>query len=75
MFGHNDNTQSIEIILRGIYSVGEEEQVRLKVSGDGSLEYFVDTMRAFLVAAGFCQNSIESYLSKRITIKEKAKEE
>jgi hypothetical protein len=48
MFGHSENTQSIEIILRGIYSVGEEEQVRLKVSGDGSLEYFVDTMRAFL---------------------------
>lgn len=59
MFGHSDNTQSIEIILKGIYSVGEEEQVRLKVSGDGSLEYFVDTMRAFLVAAGFAPQMAE----------------
>ena len=59
MFGHSENTQSIEIILRGIYSVGEEEQVRLKVSGDGSLEYFVDTMRAFLLAAGFATQTVE----------------
>lgn len=59
MFGHSENTQSIEIILRGIYSVGEEEQVRLKVSGDGSLEYFVDTMRAFLLAAGFAPQTVE----------------
>lgn len=75
MFGHSENTQSIEIILRGIYTVGEEEQVRLKVSGDGSLEYFVDTMRAFLVASGFCPKSIEGYLANRISINEKAREE
>jgi hypothetical protein len=59
MFGHSENTQSIEIILRGIYSVGEEEQVRLKVSGDGSLEYFVDSMKAFLIAAGFAFKTVE----------------
>lgn len=55
----DSDTQSVEIILRGIFSVGEEEQVRLKVSGDGSLEYFVDTMKAFLVAAGFAPATVE----------------
>lgn len=38
--------------------MGEEEQVRLKVSGDGSLEYFVDTMKAALVAFGFAPQTV-----------------
>ena len=59
MVRHDDATQSIELILRGLYPFQEEEQVRLKVSGDGSLEYFVDTMRAFLVAAGFPPATVE----------------
>lgn len=55
---NSDNLHSVEIILRGIYPMGEEEQVRLKVSGDGSLEYFVDTMKAALVAFGFASSTV-----------------
>lgn len=55
---NDDNTHSIEIIIRGKYPVEEQEQVRLKVSGDGSLEYFVDTMRAALVAFGFVPDTV-----------------
>lgn len=53
------NTHTIEIILRGNYPVSTEEQVRLKVTGDGSLEYFVDSMKAFLIAAGFTPKTVE----------------
>ena len=55
---NTDNLHSVEIILRGLYPMGEEEQVRLKVSGDGSLEYFVDTMKAALVAFGFAPQTV-----------------
>lgn len=55
---NSDNLHSVEIILRGIYPMGEEEQARLKVSGDGSLEYFVDTMKAALVAFGFAPSTV-----------------
>lgn len=64
MLGQSDNTQSIEIILRGIYAVGEEEQVRLKVSGDGSIDYFVDTMKAFLIAAGFVRETVDDIFKR-----------
>lgn len=64
MLGQSENTQSIEIILRGIYTVAEEERVRLKVSGDGSIEYFVDTMKAFLVAAGFVRETVEGIFNQ-----------
>lgn len=59
MYYSGDNTNSTEIIIKGIYQLGEEEQVRLKVSGDGSLEYFVDTMKAALVAFGFAPQTVE----------------
>lgn len=58
-FQNDDNTHSIEIIVRGKYPVEEQEQVRLKVSGDGSLEYFVDTMRAALIAFGFAHETVQ----------------
>lgn len=67
---NDDNTHSIEIIIRGKYPVEEQEQVRLKVSGDGSLEYFVDTMRAALVAFGFVPDT-----AKKIGLVEEADEE
>jgi hypothetical protein len=59
MMCDDHNTHTIEVVLRGNYPVGEEEQVRLKVSGDGSVEYFVDTMKAFLIAAGFAPKTVE----------------
>lgn len=55
----DSNTHTVEIIVRGNYPMGEEEQVRLKVSGDGSLEYFVDTMKAALVAFGFAHQTVD----------------
>jgi hypothetical protein len=67
---NTDNLHSVEIILRGLYPMGEEEQVRLKVSGDGSLEYFVDTMQAALVAFGFSPETVS-----KIGFVEKANEE
>lgn len=59
MFWTSENPNSMEIIIKGIYQLGEEEEVRLKVSGDGSLEYFVDTMKAALVAFGFAPKTVE----------------
>ena len=59
MYWSGENPNSIEIIIKGVYQLGEEEQVRLKVSGDGSLEYFVDTMKAALVAFGFAPQTVE----------------
>lgn len=59
MYWTGENPNSVEIIIKGVYQLGEEEQVRLKVSGDGSLEYFVDTMKAALVAFGFAPQTVE----------------
>lgn len=59
MYYSGENPNSIEIVIKGVYQFGEEEQVRLKVSGDGSLEYFVDTMKAALVAFGFAPQTVE----------------
>lgn len=59
MMRDDSNTHTVEIIVRGNYPMGEEEQVRLKVSGDGSLEYFVDTMKAALVAFGFAHQTVD----------------
>lgn len=70
MYWTSENPNSIEIIIKGVYQLGEEEQVRLKVSGDGSLEYFVDTMKAALVAFGFAPQTVE-----KIKITEGSEEE
>lgn len=55
----DDATHTVEIIIRGLYGMEEEEQCRLKVTGDGSLEYFVDTMKAALVAFGFVSATVD----------------
>lgn len=53
------NTHSIEIKLKGNYPSGLEEQVKLKVLGDGSIQYFMDTFKAFMISAGFSSDVVE----------------
>lgn len=51
---NDDYTHSTEIIINGLFTKSEEqEQVRLKITGDGSLDYFINTFRATLLAFGF----------------------
>lgn len=59
MFLTDDNTHSIEIVINNIYTEKEIEQIRLKVGGDGSIEYFIDSMKAALLAFGFCAETVQ----------------
>lgn len=58
MFRDDSNTHSVEIVINGLFNMHEEEQIRLKVTGDGSLEYFVDTMKAALIAFGYTPSTV-----------------
>lgn len=63
-------TVTCEIAINSIYPQGESPQVKLKVSGDGSLEYFLDAFKAALIAFGFVGATVE-----KIVITEGATEE
>lgn len=54
----SENTHRIEIVIVGLFPMQEEKQMELKVSGDGSLEYFVETMKAALIAFGFVPDTV-----------------
>lgn len=54
----SENTHRIEIVIVGLFPMQEEKQVELKVSGDGSLEYCVETMKAALIAFGFTPDTV-----------------
>ncbi len=59
MFLTDDNTHNVEITISSIYPQKEVEQIRLKVGGDGSIEYFIDSMKAALLAFGFCAETVQ----------------
>lgn len=59
MFLTDDNTHNVEIVISNIYPQKEVEQIRLKVGGYGSIEYFIDSMKAALLAFGFCAETVQ----------------
>lgn len=59
MFPIDHDVSVIEIVISSIYVSDEVEKVRLKVSGDGSLEYHLDAFKAALIASGFTSHTVD----------------
>ena len=59
MWRDDEHSNSIEIVMEGLYPQRAVEQVRLKVSGDGSLEFFLEAMKAALIAFGYAPQTVE----------------
>lgn len=63
MWQMQEESHSIEIVVKGNFPKGEMEQMRLKIFGDGAIDHFVETFRAALVAYGF-----ETDTAKRLNL-------
>lgn len=54
-------THKIIMTVEGNYVHGQEEHASVTVSGDGSLDQYVEAFKAFLVASGFAMDTAKKF--------------